>query len=299
MNTTPFLGTEALALGTFTRRTLRSQCDPVYRNVYLPKGIQLTPATRAVAAWLWSGRQATVAALSAAALYGTQWIDPRRPAELYRRNGKPVDGIVIHRDELFDDETQLVSGIPTTTPARTAFDLGRRSRRTEALIAVDALANATRLRPPDVVPLLERHRGARGLVQLREVIDLMDCGAESPQETRTRLLLIDAGLPRPTTQIIVYGNFAGKKYAKVDMGYEDFKVGVEYDGEQHWTNPQQYAYDIDRHAELLARGWVIIRVSAEILRYRPDVIVVRVCAALQAAGAEWPVIARILGESVA
>jgi hypothetical protein len=299
VNTTPFLGTEALALGTFTRRTLRSQCDPVYRNVYLPKGIQLTPATRAVAAWLWSGRQATVAALSAAALYGTQWIDPRRPAELYRRNGKPVDGIVIHRDELFDDETQLVSGIPTTTPARTAFDLGRRSRRTEALIAVDALANATRLRPPDVVPLLERHRGARGLVQLREVIDLMDCGAESPQETRTRLLLIDAGLPRPTTQIIVYGNFAGKKYAKVDMGYEDFKVGVEYDGEQHWTNPQQYAYDIDRHAELLARGWVIIRVSAEILRYRPDVIVVRVCAALQAAGAEWPVIARILGESVA
>jgi hypothetical protein len=299
VNTTPFLGTEALALGTFTRRTLRSQCDSVYRNVYLPKGIQLTPATRAVAAWLWSGRQATVAALSAAALYGTQWIDPRRPAELYRRNGKPVDGIVIHRDELFDDETQLVSGIPTTTPARTAFDLGRRSRRTEALIAVDALANATRLRPPDVVPLLERHRGARGLVQLREVIDLMDCGAESPQETRTRLLLIDAGLPRPTTQIIVYGNFAGKKYAKVDMGYEDFKVGVEYDGEQHWTNPQQYAYDIDRHAELLARGWVIIRVSAEILRYRPDVIVVRVCAALQAAGAEWPVIARILGESVA
>ncbi|HEY6649794.1 MAG TPA: DUF559 domain-containing protein [Mycobacterium sp.] len=278
---------------------MRSQCDPVYRNVYLPKGIQLTPATRAVAAWLWSGRQATVAALSAAALYGTQWIDPRRLAELYRRNGKPVDGIVIHRDELFDDETQLVSGIPTTTPARTAFDLGRRSRRTEALIAVDALANATRLRPPDVVPLLERHRGARGLVQLREVIDLMDCGAESPQETRTRLLLIDAGLPRPTTQIIVYGNFAGKKYAKVDMGYEDFKVGVEYDGEQHWTNPQQYAYDIDRHAELLARGWVIIRVSAEILRYRPDVIVVRVCAALQAAGAEWPVIARILGESVA
>jgi len=299
VNTTPFLGTEALARGTVTRRTLLSQYDPVYRNVYLPKGIQLTPATRAVAAWLWSGRQATVAGLSAAALYGTQWIDARRPAELYRRNGKPVDGIVIHRDELIDDETQLVSGIPTTTPGRTAFDLGRRGRRTEALIAVDALANATRLRPPDVVPLLERHRGARGLVQLREVIDLMDCGAESPQETRTRLLLIDAGLPRPTTQIIVYGNFAGKKYAKVDMGYEDFQVGVEYDGEQHWTNPQQYAYDIDRHAELLARGWVIIRVSAEILRYRPDVIVVRVCAALQAAGAEWPVIARILGESVA
>jgi hypothetical protein len=127
----------------------------------------------------------------------------------------------------------------------------------------------------------------------------MDGGAESPQETRTRLVLIDAGLPRPTTQIIVYGNFAGRRYAKVDMGYEDFKVGVEYDGEHHWTNPKQYEYDIDRHAELLARGWLIIRVSADMLRYRPHVIVERVCAALRVAGAEWPVIARISRDRVA
>jgi Protein of unknown function (DUF559) len=299
MNTQPFLGSEVLAAGTLTRRTLASRHEAIYRNVYLPKGLKLTAQTRAVAAWLWSGRQATTAGSSAAALHGTQWIDPRLPAELYRRNGKPVSGIVIHRDGLLDEEACLIRGIPATTPARTAFDLGRRGRRTQALIAVDALANATRLESSDVYPLVECHRGVRGLVQLRDVLDLMDGGAESPQETRTRLLLIDAGLPRPTTQIVVYGNFAGRRYVKVDMGYEDFKVGVEYDGEQHWTNPQQYAYDIDRHAELLARGWVIIRVSAEMLRYRPDVIVARACVALQAAGAEWPVIAQILRSRVA
>ena len=83
------------------------------------------------------------------------------------------------------------------------------------------------------------------------------------------------------------------------MGYEEFKVGVEYDGVQHWTDPAQRAYDIDRLAELLARGWLIIRVSADMLRYRPHVIVARTCAALQAKGAEWPVVARILRESVA
>jgi Protein of unknown function (DUF559) len=297
--TGPFLGTEALARGAVTRRTLSSRYDKLYRDVYMPKGHELTPVTRAVAAWLWSRRQATMTGYSAAALYGTQWIDPRLPAELYRRNGKRAAGILIHRDELCDDEVRLVRGICATTPARTAFDLGRRDRRTQALIAVDALANATRLQSSDVLPVIERHPGVRGVVQLREVVDLMDNGAESPQETRTRLVLIDAGLPRPTTQIIVYGNFAGRRYVKVDMGYEEFKVGVEYDGEQHWTSPDQYAYDIDRHAELLARGWAIIRVSAEMLRYRPDVIVARVCAALRAAGAEWPVIARILGNRVA
>jgi hypothetical protein len=97
----PFRGTEAIALGTVTKRTLRSHYDPVYRNVYVQKGEVLTPATRAVAAWLWSRGQATAAGLSAAALYGTQWIDPRLPAELYRRNGKPVNGIVIHRETSF------------------------------------------------------------------------------------------------------------------------------------------------------------------------------------------------------
>jgi hypothetical protein len=297
--TGPFLGTEELARGTVTRRALVSTHDRIYRNVYMAQGAELTPARRAVAAWLWSGRQATAAGLSAAALYGTQWIDPRLPAELYRRNGKRVDGIVIHRDELLDDEVQTVGGVPATTPARTAFDLGRRSGLETAVIRLDALANTTRLQRCELEALIDRHRGVRGLVQLREAVDLMDSGAESPQETRTRLVLIDAGLPRPMTQIIVRGNFGGRKYAKVDMGYEEFKVGVEYDGEHHWTNSGQYAYDIDRHAELLARGWRIIRVSADMLRYRRQVIVQRVCAALRAAGAQWPVIARILGDCVA
>ena len=264
----------------------------------MPKGQEVAPAARAVAAWLWSGRQATVAGFSAAALSGTQWIDPRLPAELYRRNGKPVDGIVIHRDELPDDEARLVRGIRATTPARAAFDLGRRDKRTRALIAVDALANAAMLQSLDVVALMERHRGVRRLVQLRGVLDLMDAGAESPQETRTRLLLIDAGLPRPQTQIVVRDDY-GVPFARLDMGWEDYLVGVEYDGPQHWTDPSRRTRDIDKYAELDHRGWRIVRVNNELLRYRPGVIVARTCAALQAAGADWPVIAQILADRVA
>lgn len=288
----PFLGTEALALGTLTRRALQSQYDRIYRDVYLAKGETLTAETRAVAAWLWSGRQATAAGFSAAALYGTQWIDPHLPAELYRRNGKPADGIVIHRDELFEGETREVRGIRATTPARTAFDLGRRDRRLRALIAVDALANATTLQTSEVLPLLDCHRGVRGLVQLREIVDLMDNGAESPQETRTRLLLIDSGLPRPQTQI-------GVGRWRIDMGWDEFKVGVEYDGPQHWTDPRRRTRDIEKYADLDDRGWRMVRVNDELLRYRSRAIIARTCRALDASGAEWPVIARILAENVA
>lgn len=287
----PFVGTEALADGRVSRRALRSRHRAVYRNVYLPQGHRLTAATRASAAWLWSGRTATAVGLSAAALHGSQWIDPQLPAELYRRNGKPVDGIVIHRDRLPDDEVCTARGIPVTTPARTAFDLGRRQGRTTAVVRLDALANVTKLRAVEVGEIARRHPGVRGLVQLRQVLQLMDGGAESPQETRTRLLLVRAGLPTPLTQIPVREG-AGAPWARIDMGYPEWMVGVEYDGAQHWTDPARRAYDIDRHAELLRRGWRIIRVSSDLLRYRPEVLIARVCAALREAGAEWPAVTR-------
>lgn len=291
MTTRPVLGTEALTAGTATRRGLRGKYRPVYRNVYLPVQTELTAATRAEAAWLWSGRKAIAAGLSAAALYGTRWVDATEPAELYRTNGKPVSGILIHRDTLLPWEIGSASGIPATTPARTAFDLGRRPGRTLAVIRIDALAQSTGLRVSDMQPLLECHPGLRGMVQLRKVLDLVDGGAESPQETRTRLVLNDAGLPRPTTQIVV------ARY-RIDMGWEELKVGVEYDGDQHWKDPAQHARDIDRLADLAALGWRIIRVSAQILRYRRRVILARTCAALAEAGADWPVIARILESGV-
>ena len=187
--------------------------------------------------------------------------------------------------------------MPVTTVARTAFDLGRRKGLRTAVIRVDTLANTTGLTAAGVEDVMRRHREVRGLVQLRQVLELMDGGAESPQETRTRLVLIDAGLPRPQTQIVVRDGF-GYSFARVDMGYEEFKVGVEYDGPQHWDDEVR-AYDIDRHARLLARGWRIVRVSADILRYRQHEIVARTCDALAAAGAEWPVIARYLARTVA
>jgi hypothetical protein len=279
----PFVGTEALANGIVTGYQLRTRYDAVFRNVYVPTGQPLTPVEKAVAAWLWSGRQATVAGISAAALHGSLWIDAHLPAELNRASLDKTDGIVLHSDKLWDDETCLLRGIPVTTPARTAFDLGRRRGLMLAVIRLDALMQATMLKPADIAVLSERHRGSRGVVQLREAIGLADAGAESPQETRTRLVLTSAGLRPQRTQIEVFDlfrNFVGR----IDMGWDDWRVGVEYDGVQHWTDPARRTRDIDRQAELEAMGWRIVRVSADMLRYRPRVIVERTRAALRAAG---------------
>ena len=278
----PFIGTEAVAAG-MSRRQLRKNHIAVYRDVYLLRGGQLTARTRAEAAWLWAHRTGTLAGLSAAAMHGTKWIDPGLPAELIRICD-PVAGILIHRDKLAGDELCVIDDMPTTTPARTAYDIGRRSETlTRAVVRLDALASATGLSAHDIAPLVERHRGARGIVQLREALDLMDGGAESPQETRTRLLLVRRGVPRPQTQIRVVDEF-GRVFARLDMGWEQWKVAVEYDGVQHWLDAAQRTWDIDRWAELSARGWTVIRVSSDLLRFRPDVVVARVVDALRCAG---------------
>lgn len=282
-NQWPFRGTEALAAGLVTPHQLRTDFDRVHRDVYVPRGQSLTPATRAVAAWLWSGRAATVAGLSAAALFRTSWIDPWLPAELNRRSRDKTAGIMLHSDELWEDEICVRGSIQLTTPARTAFDLGRRKGLTTAVVRIDALAHATRLTITDVEHLADRHRGGRGLVQLRRAMTMVDGGAESPYESKTRLVLIAGGLPRPQTQIEVRGEWGGV-LARIDMGWPEWKVGVEFDGAHHWTDPAQRTWDIDRLAELEARGWRIIRVSADLLRNRPDVVVARVRDALRAAG---------------
>jgi len=285
MNAHPFVGTEAVAAGLFTRRTLVSRNVKLHRNVYLPTGVELTAETRAMAAWLWSGRQATVAGLSAAALHGSKWIDASLPAELIRRVPCKVKGIVIHRDKLGEGEASVVRGIPATTPARTGYDLGRRGTLAQAVIRLDALANATNLKPGDVSALLSVHRGARGLPQLRDAIALMDGGAESPQETRTRLLLIAAEFPRPETQIVVCDKF-GRFIGRVDMGYREWKIAIEYDGPQHWDGPEAHARDIERIADLEAQGWIVIRLTRDILRYRRSIFLGRVRDAARDRG--WP-----------
>jgi hypothetical protein len=282
--TWPFLGREALAAKAIPERAMRSLYQPVYPGVYAPREIPLTAAQRAEAAWLWSRRRGVVAGASAAALLGARWVDATRVTELIHDNRHAPAGIRVHTETLLTGEVSNIGGIAVTGPARTAFDIGRRANTRLATVQLlDSLVNATDVKDVDIEGVIARHPGARGLARLRRVVPLVDGGAESPQETRTRLLLTDAGFPKPTTQIVVRDEY-GEFVARIDMGWEDLRVGIEYDGPQHWTDAQQRGRDIDRYSALLDLGWVIIRVSSELLRYRQGTLVARVDAAMRGAG---------------
>ncbi|BBX23631.1 hypothetical protein MTER_30420 [Mycolicibacter terrae] len=258
----PFIGSEALAAGTLSRHELRRFHTAVLPNVYQEKRAEPTLLHRTQAAWLWSQRQAVVSGLAASALHGANWIADDATVELIWRNARAPHGVKTRADLILDGESQHLAGVVATTPERTAFDLGRRGPLRQAVARLDALANATHFKIDDVAQLASRHRHTRGLRQLEAALYLVDAGAQSPKETWLRLLLSDAGFPRPTTQIPVLGPDGYPKYF-LDMGWQDIMLAVEYDGDQHRTDRSQFVKDVERLEYIRQAGWTHVTVLAE------------------------------------
>jgi hypothetical protein len=270
-----FIGSEAVSAGRVTRHELKRWYTTVYRGVYAPKNAGLSLRERAIAAWLASGRKGVIAGVTASALHGAPWVDAAQPIELVGVKCRPQSGLVPRTDRVAENEITRVSGLPVTSRLRTAFDMGRHLERTEALARLDALMWNQAFSIEDVEKLVKRYPRARGLRRLQELLPLIDGGAASPRESRIRLWLSDAGLPRPETQIpVLQGSYP---VAFLDMGWPEFMVAVEYDGDHHRKNRRQYVKDIARLRMLEALGWIIIRVIAE---DKPKDVIARVEAAL-------------------
>jgi very-short-patch-repair endonuclease len=256
----PFIGSEATAHGT-TWCELQRCNTRVFRDVYVPAGVELSATVRAQSAWLWSRRRGVVAGLGAAALHGSKWVDPACDIDVYHDNRHRLAGLHTRSEPLAHDEVRVVGGIPVTTPVRTALDLACWYPLMHAVAAIDALASAADFKIADVELIADRARGRRGIGRARRAIELADAGAQSPKESWLRTLIVEAGLQRPQTQIAIHNEY-GKAVAYLDMGWERIKVAVEYDGDDHRTSRSQYSYDVRRSEMLARRGWIVIRVTA-------------------------------------
>jgi very-short-patch-repair endonuclease len=272
----PFIGSEAVASGALTKAQLATRYCRLFPDVYVDRDVDVTAELRARAGWLWTGRRGVVAGFAAAALHGSKWVDDGQVVELIHDNLRNPAGIQTHRERIDEDEIEVTAGIPVTSPVRTALDFGCWFPIMTAVAGIDALARATDLKAVDVELLVRRYAGRRGIARARQALELFDAGAQSPKESWLRVVLSQAGLPKPQTQIPVLDEF-GSAIAYLDMGWEDVKVAVEYDGEQHRRDRRQYTWDV-RRSEMLARlGWIVIRVVAG---DRPAEVVRRVRAAL-------------------
>ncbi|MGH3846830.1 MAG: endonuclease domain-containing protein, partial [Pseudonocardiaceae bacterium] len=115
-----------------------------------------------------------------------------------------------------------------------------------------------------MLQIQDRYPKARWRRRVPAVIDLSDPRAESPMETRSRLVLVLRGLPRPELQYQVFDEFGGF-IARLDMAYPQLKLAMEYDGRGHIA-PWQQESDARRLNLLDASGWSVLRFTA------PDVL---------------------------
>jgi hypothetical protein len=268
----PTVGTEAVAAGALTRGALRWRYTAIYPNIYLPKDARRDLFTSTVAAWMWTGRKGIIAGRAAAALHGVHWIKDTVPIELIGTDRRRQPGVVIRDEQVGDDEVCQLGELLVTTPARTALDLARRLPRQEAVAYLDALAAATGINVADITTLEERYRSTPGIRAARAAIAVMDGGSKLPRATSLRLLLIDAGVPRPRTDI---GLSDDRWTATIAMGWEGPKVGIECEEDRSGLNAvQEIACQ-----ELFQRlGWFHIRVHPQ---HSPAHILHRVRAALR------------------
>ncbi len=253
----PFLGSAAVAAGLLTPTQLRGKrYAPVFRDVFVPADAEQDLRLRSTAAFLLAPALGVLAGHSAAELLGAHCSPINAPAELIAPRGdvRPRRGLVIRQYTLDEHEVGTVAGCRVTTPLRTAWDLGRRLRLVEAVVAVDALARLGRFAP---AALLHGPPGARGCRSLRRAVELADPRAESAMETRLRLVLVLAGLPTPVSQYVVR-DAAGVILARLDLAYPDAKLALEYDGSDHF-DAERSRRDRRRDLAIADLGWDTMR----------------------------------------
>jgi hypothetical protein len=149
-----------------------------------------------------------------------------------------------------------LGAVRLTTPLRTALDLGCKLRRPDGLTALDMFARLHGVSQDMLLASLPRYRGRRGVVKLRGLVPLTDGRSESSGESRTRLVLHDAGLPAPVPQFWVVHR--GVELFRLDLAWPKHLVAVEYDGQWHEHTEAQRAADRLRRRWLREHGWTVI-----------------------------------------
>lgn len=268
-----------------------AQFDVGFRHLrgsnFVDRSTLLTARQRILAVAASAQGEPVVAGMAASILLGSAWYDDDFSIELVRRtteSGRPAKGTITHRFDIDPADWCLVDGVRVTTPLRTAFDIGRMQPAWRALGYLDALAGATELDTRALARYADAQRRRRHVRQIRELAPLVDARAESPPESWVRLLMFRSELPTPDLQIAV-PNPSGKRFARIDLGYEALKIGVEYDGEDFHSSPEQSARDERRDATLREQGWIMIRVDRRRLREEPFGIIVEIMKAMRSRGA--------------
>jgi hypothetical protein len=257
-----FRGSTVVRRGLLTPNQLRGPAwRRLFEDVYMHVDRPVSHALRARAAAAMVVPGAVVSGRSAAVLWGVDLAGHEDDVELTvppTWHPRRVPGVRVRRVPLRPEHVQRRLGVLVTTAAVTAVHLAGSLPQDDAVVAVDQLIAIGVAELESIRVLAAADRG-RGSARARIVCGMADGLAQSPQETRLRLLVGRSTLPKPVAQFTVRHD--GRFVARVDFAWPDRKVALEYDGLWH-AEPGQFAKDRQRLNKLRAAGWQVIHVTA-------------------------------------
>ncbi len=167
-----------------------------------------------------------------------------------------------HIGPLDGNDLAEVSGIPVTGLARTAVDCARQLPLTQAVAVLDAALNRGGIDLESLEERVARLSGCEGVSRARTVVRLADAAAESPGETRTRLILRSAGLTLLPQQEIRDAD--DRFIARVDFLVDGTSVVVEFDGREKYrlSGDVEQAHWSEKGRQMLLEraGYRVVRV---------------------------------------
>lgn len=125
-------------------------------------------------------------------------------------------------------------------------------------------------------------------------MDLVRVGADSPPETRLRLIIERSPLPKfePNVEIL---NPEGTSVVAPDLACEEYKTCAEYDGRHHFT-PAQQTKDHDRDFVTASQGWHQVLINKDDMNAGELVVVTKLARMLVRGG--WPDPQNLAGQSL-
>lgn len=252
--TRPFRRKDALAVG-FDPLRMRKDFVRLFHGIYVSSGVEVTPLLIAEAvvlsvdplgAWASHATAARVWELPIPPLPGEHVTVLRRN----QRRGRPEitshsapDGLICNLDH-----------VDVSAPAQVFVDLAALVRLVDLVVVGDDMVKKDLVTPAELVDHAAKAKSP-GAARARRAAGLVRAGADSPMETRLRLLIVLAGLPEPEVNQLVGDETTKRKY---DLSYRRSRTIFEYDGKHHIEREEQWESDLLRREEIDDDGWRIL-----------------------------------------
>ena len=163
-------------------------------------------------------------------------------------------------------------GLRIASPASVWVQLGAELGVRDLVAAGDAVVRVprgeggVRRNPGSALATIKQLRNAvdagprAGAAKLRAAWPLIRGGAMSRPEVHLRLDLADAGLPEPELDFEVRTD-GGILLGISEIAYPTWRVALEYEGDHHRTDREQWNRDIDKCDAYRRAGWDVVRIT--------------------------------------